>query len=357
MRFVPISHVRTGQKLASDLTISRNRVLLRKGVVLKPSLLRKIANLGFQGVYVDDELSQGIDIEEVISHDLKLSTKKELESLFTSIERNNKSSAKKQIKSLQPLINSIVSEISHNRHVMINVIDLRTYDDYTYSHSLNVSVISAVIGTALGMSREAVSELAMGALIHDVGKMFVDKKILNKPERLTTKEFEEMKKHSELGFEYLCGHFDISENSKITALQHHEKYDGSGYPNELSGEDIHKYSRIVCVADVYDALMSDRPYRKAMLPSDVMEYMMGGYNTMFDPEIVSALTKKVAPYPVGTCLLLSTGQLGIVIENNESASLRPVVKLVENGKPTDQYIDLSNDHSALSITVKEIVNY
>ncbi len=356
MRFVPLSHIKPGQKLASDLVISKNRVLLRKGAVLKSSLIKKISLLGFQGVYIDDELSRGIDIEEMISHDLKISTKKEIESLFVSIQNNSESNVRRQIKSLKPLIHSIVSEITQNRHVMINVIDLRTYDDYTYSHSLNVSVISAVIGTALGMSKETVNELAMGALIHDVGKMFVDRAILNKPDKLTPEEFELMKQHSELGFQYLCKHFDISENSKITALQHHEKFNGSGYPLGLSGSDIHQFSRIVCVADVYDALMSDRPYRKAMLPADVMEYIMSGYSTMFDPEIVNALTMKVAPYPIGTLLILSTGQTGIVVENNESAGLRPMVKLIENGKPTDRFIDLSNDRSALNVTVKGIVN-
>jgi hypothetical protein len=102
--------------------------------------------------------------------------------------------------------------------------------------------------------------------------------------------------------------------------------------------------------------MSDRPYRKAMPPSEVLEYIMSGYNTMFDPEIVTALMKKIAPYPVGTCLKLSTGEIGIVVQNNEETSLRPVVKLIVEGKPTDNYIDLSNDRDALNITVKEVIN-
>ncbi|MGE5495247.1 MAG: HD-GYP domain-containing protein [Burkholderiales bacterium] len=356
MRFIPVNYLRSGQKVASDLALSKDRVMLRKGVVLNTSIIHKIASLGFQGVYIEDELSEGIVIEEVISHDLKVKTKKEIESLFTSVEHNRSSNVKKKISSIRPLVEDIVDEISHNRNIMINAIDLRTFDDYTYSHSLNVTVISAVIGTALNMSRSALNELAMGAIIHDVGKMFISKDILNKSGKLTPEEFEVIKKHSELGYKYLCDYFDISENSRIASLQHHEKYDGSGYPNGISGEEIHKYSRIVCLADVYDALMSDRPYRKAMPPSEVIEYIMGGYNTMFDPEVVSALTRKIAPYPVGTCIRLSTGEIGIVVQNNEWASLRPVVKLIVKGKPTDRYIDLSNDREALNITVQEVIN-
>lgn len=356
MRFVPVNFLRSGQKVASDLVLSKNRVLLRRGVVLNTSIIHKVSSLGFQGIYIDDELSEGINVEEVISHDLKVKTKKEVESLFTHIERNRQTNVKKQVKEIKPLIENIVDEISHNRNVMINVIDLRTFDDYTYSHSLNVAVISAVMGTALKMNKAEVNELAMGALIHDVGKMFVDRSILNKPGKLTPEEFEQIKKHSELGFKYLCDYFDISENSKIASLQHHEKFNGTGYPSGISGEDIHRYSRIVCIADVYDALMSDRPYRKAMQPSEVIEYIMSGYNTMFDPEIVTALTRKIAPYPVGTCLRLSTGEIGIVVRNNESTSLRPVVKLIEKGKPTENYIDLSSDRNALNITVNEVIN-
>jgi HD-GYP domain-containing protein (c-di-GMP phosphodiesterase class II) len=356
MRFVPVNFLRSGQKVASDLVLSRNRVLLRSGVVLNAALIRKVSYMGIQGIYIDDELSEGINIEEVISHDLKIKTKKEVESLFTKIENDQESGIKEQLNAIKPLIEDIVNEISRNRHVMINVIDLRTFDDYTYSHSLNVAVISAVVGTALKMSKTDVNELAMAGLIHDVRKMFVNRDILNKPGKLTPEEFDHMKKHSELGFQYLSGHFDISANSKIAALQHHEKINGTGYPNNLAGEEIHKYSRIVCVADVYDALMSDRPYRKAMHPSEVIEYIMGGYNTMFDPDIVTALTRKIAPYPVGTCLKLSTGDIGIVVKNNEETSLRPVIKLIVDGKPTENYVDLANDRSALNITVKEIVN-
>ncbi len=356
MRFVPVNYLRSGQRVGSDLILTQNMVLLRRGVVLNASIIHKVSSLGFQGIYIDDELSEGIDVEEVISHDLKVKTKKEIESLFTSVKHNRPSTAKRHVSSIRALVENIVDEISHNRNVMINVIDLRTFDDYTYSHSLNVAVISAVIGTALKMNRAAVNELAMGALIHDVGKMFIGRDTLNKPDRLTHEEFEQIKKHSELGYKYLCDYFDISESSKIVSLQHHEKYDGTGYPSGISGEGIHKYSRIVCLADVYDALMSDRPYRKAMPPSEVIEYIMSGYNTMFDPEAVTALTRKIAPYPVGTCLMLSTGQIGIVVQNNESTSLRPVVKLIVKGKPTNRFIDLSNDREALNITVKEVIN-
>lgn len=356
MRFIPITYVQPGQRLAADLTASKNKILVRRGVVLSAPLIRKVGTLGFQGVYIDDDLSEGLEIIDVVSHDLKMKTKNEVEALFTSVETNFVSNAVMKMSSIKGLVQNIVDEIFHNRRVMLNVIDLRAYDDYTYSHSLNVAVLSIIVGITLGMSKDSLNELAMGALLHDIGKMFVDKDILNKPTKLTPEEFEHMKKHSELGYDYLKSHFDISQNSRIAALQHHEHYNGEGYPSKISGQDIHLFGRIVCLVDVYDALTSDRPYRKAMLPSDAMEYIMSGFNTLFDPEIVRALTRKVAPYPVGTILRLSTGELCIVTENHEGTGLRPVVRIVEDNKPTDRVIDLANDRSALNITVKEIVN-
>ena len=356
MRYIATENLQPGHKLADDLKYANGTVLLRKGKALTPSLIRKIGILGYQGLYVDDELSAGIEINDIISADLRMRTRTQLELLFHNVEYNITSGVKKNVKSVKSLAEEIVDEILNNRETMINIIDLRNYDDYTYSHSLNVTVLSVVMGTALGLARSTIYDLAVGALVHDTGKMFIPKEILHKPSRLTDEEFEEIKKHSELGYRYLCANFDIPEDSKIGTLQHHEKFSGGGYPMGIAGEDIHEFGRIISVADVYDALTSDRPYRGAMLPSDAIEYIMAGYGTMFDPTIVKAITQKVAPYPIGTCVRLSTGQEAIVVKNYEATSLRPLVRVIKDGKPSSECINLTSDRSSLSITIKEIIH-
>lgn len=357
MRYIQTKHLKPGQTLATDLVLSHNRVMLRRGKALTDKLISKVEILGYQGVYVDDAISRGLNIRDVISPDLKHKTRDELHSLFFNVRNNIPSRINVKMQSVKTQIKNIVDEILLNNNVMINIIDLKTYDDYTYSHSINVAILSTVIGAVLGLNKVSLFELAMGAVLHDMGKMFVDKSILNKPDKLNSDEFEEIKKHSELGFNFLSQNSSITHNSKITILHHHESYDGSGYPNGLSGDDIHLFGRIVCVADVYDALISDRPYRNAMLPSDAIEYIMAGYNTKFDPEIVDALIKKVAPYPIGTCLKLSTGDVAIVVKNKQSSSLRPIVKIIDNSNTREDYIDLANDRSALNIMIEDIVNY
>jgi len=239
MRYVPTNFLKTGHKLASDLIFNQNRIMLRRGVPLTDGLIKRIEVLGFQGLYVDDRISKGIYVSDVISESLKMKTTNELRTFFNNAQSNNKTKAKQQLKTFKKLVKNIVDEVLYDPQVMVNIIDLRTYDDYTYSHSLNVAVLSVVMGTVLGMNRNTLGELAMGALMHDTGKMFVDKAVLNKPERLTPEEFEEMKRHSELGFDYLCENFDIPEASINTALYHHEQYDGKGYPSGMAGEDIH----------------------------------------------------------------------------------------------------------------------
>ena len=356
MRYIPISHLRPGYKLASDLVLSRNRILLRKGRLLTDSFIKKISELGYQGLYIDDELSEGLYVNDVVSAELKLTMKNELQALLDNTKLNRPSAFRSRMQTINKLLQCTVEEILHSSQVMVNMIDLRTYDDYTYSHSLNVAILSIVIGITLGLNKKMLHQLALGALLHDTGKMFIEKEILNKPSRLTPEEFEEIKKHSERGYAYLCDYMDIPDAARNTALQHHEQFNGKGYPQGLSGESIHLFGRIVGVVDVFDALTADRPYRKAMLPSDAIEYIMGGYNTMFDPSIVNALTRKVAPYPVGTCVRLSSGETAIVTKNHETASLRPVVKLIVDQKPTDTFMDLAHDRSLLNITIKEIVN-
>ncbi|MDL2289639.1 HD-GYP domain-containing protein [Clostridia bacterium OttesenSCG-928-F22] len=312
--------------------------------------------MGYQGIYVDDNISKDIQIVTMISDELKYRAKKEIGSLFVSVETNSSQKIAKSIETLEDVVSNIVDDIFRKRNIMVNVVDIRAYDDYTLSHSINVSVLSIIIGTVLGMSRSTLNELAMSALVHDIGKIFINKKLVSKADKLTFDEFEELKKHSHLGYDYLLPNALFSEDVKQGVLMHHEKFDGTGYPHGAKGEEIPLFARIISVADVYDALTSDRPYRRALLPSDAMEYIMSGYGTMFDPAIVNTFIRKVAPYPIGTCVRLNNGVTGIVVKNYENFFLRPKVKIIEDGKPTPKMIDLAHDVSALNITIQEVID-
>jgi HD-GYP domain-containing protein (c-di-GMP phosphodiesterase class II) len=196
----------------------------------------------------------------------------------------------------------------------------------------------------------------MASLLHDIGKMFIPQEILNKKGKLTDEEYEIVKTHSFKGYQILKENAEFSYYSSIGVLHHHEKYNGTGYPFELKGNKISILGRIIAIADVYDALISDRPYRKSLFPSEALEYIMGGGGTFFDTEIVRFFTKIVAPYPIGTGVLLSNNSTGIVIKNYRDCCMRPVVKIIKQGDEliTPYFIDLKNDSNARGIVITGI---
>lgn len=341
--------------LAKSLYGSDNVLLLQKGQQLKKPYISCILNYGFQGVYISDKMSEDIEITNVIDDELRNSAVKAVRDIYVQsqtvgITRNMADGAK-------AAVHSIVEEIINNRDIMVNMVDLKTYDDYTYYHSVNVGVLSIVLGVALGMNRTSLYKLGLGALLHDLGKVFIDKAIIDKEGPLTSDEFTEIKKHPGLGHEYLTHttRLDVPMSALIGVLQHHERIDGSGYPEGISGKDINQYSRIISIADVFDAMTADRPYRLAMMPSDVMEYLMGGSGTLFDSDLVYLFTRKVATFPLGTCVQLSNGQTAIVVENYEDCCLRPKVRVINHDETEPVYLDLKNERSLSNLTITSVV--
>lgn len=354
MRYIPTLCLREGMVLAKSLYGNDGILLLQQGQVLMQSYISRIVNCGFRGVYIADKLSEEIEIKSVIDDEVRISAVKAVreiydQSLTSVISREMADNAK-------AIVHDIVENIINNRNIMVNMIDLKSYDNYTYYHSVNVGVLSIVVGVALGMNSADLYNLGLGALLHDIGKVFIDKNIIDKPGKLTPEEFEEIKKHPKLGYEYLTNaNLDLPYSALIGILQHHERNDGSGYPEGISGEKANKLSRIISIADVYDAMTSDRPYRPAMMPSEVMEYLMGGAGTLFDPELVSLFTRKVAAFPLGTCVLLSNGLTAIVVENYEDCGLRPKIKVISSDVADPTYLDLKNDKSLSNLTILSVV--
>lgn len=355
MRFVPLNCIREGMILGDSLYNNIGNLMLSQGQVLTGDYIDAIRRLNFNGIYVDDDISKDIEIYNLISNKVKAESVKAIKNTFIRGE-NQKKIDKEDINTAKANIKSIVNEILNQETLMVNMVDLKVFDDYTYYHSVNVAVLSIVIGVALELTENELCILGLAAILHDIGKVFIDIDILNKPSRLTESEFEIMKTHSFLGCEHIRNGYGISLEAYMGILDHHEQYIGTGYPNGYRGTRISLYGRIISIADVYDALTSDRPYRKALLASEAMEYIMGATETLFDPELVEIFIRKVAPYPTGTCVKLSNGKIGIVTQNNGDLNMRPKVRIFQHGaeriKPYE--IDLSN-YESLNITVTGVV--
>jgi len=330
-------------------------MLLNKNSVLRESYIIRIQQLGYNGVYVEDEFSDNIEIKEIITEDLRTKTVNTVRHAFISIE-NGKSMSSKGLDEISSLVDDIVKNVLDSKDIMVNMIDLKTFDDYTFYHSVNVAVLSLVVGVAMNLNKVQLNNLGLAAVLHDIGKVFVPKEILNKPGALSDEEFDVIKTHPYEGYIYLKEKFNIPTTSYIGILQHHERYDGLGYPMALKGQGISLYGRIVSLADVYDALTSRRPYRDALSPSEAIEYIMGGGGSYFDPVIASCFAGRIAPYPIGTSVQLSNNKIGIVVENYSDCSIRPRIKIIMDKDKTinPYFIDLKNDTSTLGITITGI---
>lgn len=235
MRFVSINNVKEGMVLAKQLVGKNNELLLNHGTVLVSSYIKKIKALGYPGIYVEDELSRDINISEVIDENLKQAAVKSIKDTFSSINEGKKISLK-HLDDINNIVNNIIDNVLNNKDAMVNMIDLKVFDDYTFYHSVNVSVLTLVIGVALGYNRDQLYRLALASVLHDIGKMFIPKQILNKKGILNKDEYEIVKTHSQKGYSYVKENFEIPTASYIGILHHHEKYNGNGYPTNLNGK-------------------------------------------------------------------------------------------------------------------------
>lgn len=355
MRYVPIGAVRENMILAKNIYGEQGQLLLNAGCKILNKHLESMISIGFAGVYIQDSLSEDIEIESIISDELRRKTVDGVKNVFISIGNNERHND--QFEELKKRIEAILEEILNNDNLMINMTDLKTFDEYTYQHSVNVAVLSMVIGTTLKLNDKELFNLGLAALLHDIGKIFVNKGVLNKPGKLDADEMEKMGKHPRLGYEYLKSRYEFSVSTCLGVLDHHERYDGTGYPNNKKGKDISLFGRIINVADVYDALTAKRPYRNGFLPSEAMEYIMGGSGSYFDPEIVEVFIRKIAPYPLGTCIRLSNGYEGIVVKNFQESSLRPSMRVYKiDGESVEPFIiNLKDDNEYLSSVIIEVV--
>ncbi|PKM60033.1 MAG: HD-GYP domain-containing protein [Firmicutes bacterium HGW-Firmicutes-4] len=351
MRFVPIFCLREGMVIASDLFGERGELVLARRTELDLELINKIRNFKCNGLYVEEDQRQNIPIVNTINSSLRTKTVNGIKEIFICKE-SNLPVEKEMFKEMKEQVETIVDVILKNREMMLNMVDLKVFDDYTYFHSVNVAVLSIGLGTAMGLDKADLCNLGFGALLHDIGKVFVPKEILHKQGPLTDNEFMEMKKHSYLGFEYLASEYVGSVGAQAGILDHHEKFSGGGYPNNAKGEKISLYGRIISIADVYDALTSDRPYRKGLLPSEAIEYIMGGTENLFDPDLVKVFIRKIAPYPIGTTVKLSNGLSGVVTDNFENFCMRPNIRVLKNGNYEVKPFDIClADRKAFNITV------
>lgn len=359
---VPISALKVGMYI-TDLNndwIPHNSQR-KRGVIKKEETIERIRRMGVAFVYID--ASKGLDTQDAetatevdrrneealqkageqtpglsahVSVQEELVTAQKIhhqaQGLVGDFMNNVKIGGAIDIAPIHQLADELQNSVLRNANALSCLGRIREKDNYLLEHSVNLSVLMSLFGNYRSLPADVLHQTIVGALLHDLGKILTPDEILNKPGRLSAEEFEVMKLHARHSRDILATTEGIGELTVITAAQHHEKLDGSGYPEGLKGDEISVYGRMVAITDVYDAITADRVYHKGMTPTQGLKKILEWSGEHLDPVLVKQFIRCIGLYPVGSMVLLESGRLGVVVETNEQDQRLPVVRVMYHTK-------------------------
>ncbi|MGE4284081.1 MAG: HD-GYP domain-containing protein [Clostridia bacterium] len=334
--------VKSGMILAQDVYNTSDVLLIPKDLKLNQSCLDKIDELGITSIWVLDDYVDGITQQEFDRMQQETnkgnSLKKELSETCKQAYSHSKESVQDvlsdlskgksvDMKKVAGTSENLLKEFSYNLDIVRALNSFRGSDDYTYTHSINVALLCSMMGKWLNMNEQEIKDLTMAGLLHDLGKAKIPLEILNKPAGLTDEEYETVKDHSVMGYRAVEALNNVNNNIKMGVLMHHERLDGSGYPLRAKGPQIHQYAKIVGIADVFDAMTSDKVYKKKRFPFEVFEELERMAFNKLEPELLFLFLKNMAKYYVGEIVQLNTGEYGEIVFINPTCVYKPIIKV------------------------------
>ena len=344
-KFVRTRLLKEGMKVDERIIDRLGRTLVAKGAVLDDYIIRSLERLGVLGIYIQIEEDQEVKVskkaQEVIDTN-KVEDRSKVK-LTESIKKRvsvgmqylyNNTSGKEFSKATKYIADDLMRAVLEHDTIAIDIHELKVSDEYTFKHSVDVATMAMVIAKQIGMPQNCIYEIGISGLLHDIGKSKIPNEVLNKPGKLTDEEFIMMKKHTLYGYDILKDKTEISDAVRLGVLQHHEKLNGKGYPSGISEDYISPYAKILSVVDIYDALVTERPYKVAYTQRTAVELLMS-MTSELDIQAMKAFMQTMILYPVNSVVRLSNGELAKVVENHFDCIMRPKVVEVRTGKVYD----------------------
>lgn len=349
--YVRTSSLRVGMKIDQVIKDRLDRTLIARGTLLDEYLIDGLKKRGVTGVFIceGEEDPEPVEKEKPISPAVKNTIEKYRTQdvakvkLTESVKKRvsegiqylyNNSDSQQFTDTSTKITNDLMKAINDNDALAVDISALKTSDEYTFKHSVDVATLSMIIARNQGLPQEDIYKIGIAGLLHDMGKSKIPLEILNKPGKLNDEEFAVMKSHSVLGYDILKTKKEFSGMISLAVLQHHEKMNGKGYPFGFTADKICPYAKILSVTDVYDALVTERPYKKSFSQRTAVEMIMSMTEEL-DLKAMKTFLSSVILYPVDTTVQLSNGEEARVVKNNKNSVLRPVVVGLESGKVYD----------------------
>jgi len=351
MRPIPIQYAKENTVLGETLYTARGQVLLKAGTQLDKKKLSQIKNHNIHTIYIKDPHSD-FEVNRLLEQSMRIKGVMLIKEIFDNAAYNQSIMGLND--QLSKYADTVLYEIKSFKSQKIEYVDIKNIDIYLYSSALNVALISALLAWEMKLNDEMVKHVFIGAIYHDIGMALLPAAVTFKTEALTTEEKMMIINHPVMGHGYIKERNYLSAYVKTIVMTHHECIDGTGYPGRMKGDDIHKTAQIVGLADIYDAMTSDRPYKMAVSPKESIEYIMGVAGRKYDTALVNAFLRLVSPYPRGTLVKLSNGQVAVVDQLNDNFPLRPKIRVIHKDNQTYTYDAIDLEYRQ-DLTIEDIV--
>lgn len=349
MLFISSDNLKPGMILAMDLTVYNNynfkTLLLREGQQLSYVYINKILSNNISGAYIKNEALINNSSKNIINEEFEADILTRIKDIFYKYKMDSFKFNNKLIWQVSDLADDLIEEIIFNKTLYYTTLEYSNIDDYIFQHCLNVAILSISLGSSIELNQHMLHELAVAALLHDVGMLQIPEGLIKQQQTLSAEEFKIVKMHPINAVKELK---QFVSNDVLRGISsHHEHVDGTGYPYKLKDNQIHLFGKILNICDVYQALSTNFTFRNAWEPPQIINYLLEKKNYKFDASIVYVFLKNIIIYPVGEYVTLSNKKTGVVLKNNSDNCLRPVVQLINPDANSNniEYVDLMNDEN------------